>query len=1417
MLDWFGDWSKQAFYQVGQEFTSNLDLDVHEYKAPDYFPYVEHLEMENDPPAHRDAIISSLVYIHHTVHALNERVARQGLYNYVTPRHFLDFITKFSELVNEKREELEEQKLHLNIGLQKLRDTEEQVSTLQTSLAEKGKVLNEKNELANAKLKQMLEKQQVAEVRKKEAQKLKEEVVKQNADVALRKESAQEKLADAEPAVAKAQESVQGIKKAHLDEVKAFGRPPPKVQMTMEALCGLLGKGKVEWKDIRRLIIQPDFIPSILNFDSNKITPGVRKMLKPYMENPDWTYESVNRASKACGPLVMWCRAQLYYAEILHNIEPLRNEVAALEKKATALNNQLAELESTVEALEKEIQTYKDDYAILIRDTEAIKMEMKDVETKVSRSVSLLRNLSSEKGRWEAESAGFQTDIGSVMGDCLLSAAFLAYIGFFDQSLRRELLHTWKAHLVDAGVEVRDDLSLVNYLCSPGEQLQWQANDLPADDLCTENAIMLRRFNRYPLVIDPAGQATAFLMKQHKDKKITRTSFLDTAFMKHLETALRFGLALLVDDVESIDPVLNPVLNKEIRKTGGRILIRLGDQDVDFSPSFMIFLATRDPAVHFTPDLCSRVTFVNFTVTPSGLTEQCLHEILKVETPEMYEKRRVLITTQGECKVKLKGLEENLLGVLNASKGNILENDTVISTMESLKRETEEIQSKFRDTELVFEEIEEVSKAYKGLASCCSRVYFVLEALNQIHFLYIFSLDFFQDVFYSILHAKHEGNLDREARINSLLQQLFFGIYHSVCRGLTHEDQMVFALRLAQLRLLLRGESNPVTEDEMEFLLKAGERVTGKGGQHELSGAVASDLEKFTTPQQRKLLGELIATVPSVAGLEKHLAANPESWGSFLESHAAEQSVPAEWIGTHMSKKGVSGGMEVEASAFHVLLLCKCLRPDRLNAAVVKCVNAVFGEGLLHVPELDLSGVVTKQKAASPLLFCCSPGYDASYRVDELAVETRRSRDTYKSVALGSAEGFELADKAITEATRNGSWVLLKNCHLAPQWLVTLEKKLHSMKLHENFRLFLTADVHPNLPSNLIRQSRVFLFEPPPGVKANMKAALGALSRARVEHEPRERTRLFFMLAWFHSVVQERLRYAPLGWSKTFEFGDSDFRGACASLDYWVSVVGGGRDHVDPEEIPWKAFRTLMGQAVYGGRVDNMFDQRLLDCLLAQFFTPQCFNLEYPLILKAPGGGEDSCSFLTVPEGSSKADYEKWVEELPDNESPKWLGLPEKAELLLLLRQGRRSFQKLLRLQDFGLQEEEDEGKKGGKKNEEEDVEGVPQWILGLRSNLNTWVEMLPEAKVMLDLEKKMKVEQGKKKGGAPDPLKRCFEREISLCAKLVQKIHRDFDAMFQICRGELKLTNYLRFFFSHSSNSYACFCFLLTLPFTGL
>ncbi len=199
-----------------------------------------------------------------------------------------------------------------------------------------------------------------------------------------------------------------------------------------------------------------------------------------------------------------------------------------------------------------------------------------------------------------------------------------------------------------------------------------------------------------------------------------------------MESALRFGTPLLVQDVESYDSILNPVLNKELRKINGRVLVSIGDKEIDFSPAFTIFLSTRNPSIELTPDVASRVTLVNFTVTRGSLKSQCLNQILKAERPDVDAKRTDLIKLQGEFQQKLRFLEKGLLQALNESKGKILDDNVVISKLENLKTEATEISHKVQETDVVMAEIETVYNIYLPLSNACSDIYFHMESLSQV-------------------------------------------------------------------------------------------------------------------------------------------------------------------------------------------------------------------------------------------------------------------------------------------------------------------------------------------------------------------------------------------------------------------------------------------------------------------------------------------------------------------------------------------------------------------------------------------------------------------------------------------------------------------------------------------------------------
>ncbi len=74
-------------------------------------------------------------------------------------------------------------------------------------------------------------------------------------------------------------------------------------------------------------------------------------------------------------------------------------------------------------------------------------------------------------------------------------------------------------------------------------------------------------------------------------------------------------------------------------------------------------------------------------------------------------------------------------------------------------------------------------------------------------------------------------------------------------------------------------------------------------------------------------------------------------------------------------------------------------------------------------------------------------------------------------------------------------------------------------------------------------------------MRANLVRTFSTVPAPRMCREPHERARLYFLLAWFHATIQERLSYAPLGWTKKYEFNESDLRMACDTLDTWLDSV----------------------------------------------------------------------------------------------------------------------------------------------------------------------------------------------------------------------------------------------------------------------
>ena len=310
-------------------------------------------------------------------------------------------------------------------------------------------------------------------------------------------------------------------------------------------------------------------------------------------------------------------------------------------------------------------------------------------------------------------------------------------------------------------------------------------------------------------------------MTHYKDKKIQKTSFADADFLARISEGLQYGVPVLVQDVEKIDPVMNSVLNKEVQKVGGRLVMQVGDKEIACNGELTLFMFTRDANAKFTPDLCSRVTFVNFTVTPSSLMSQCLNIYLKNEREEIDQKRTGLLKLQGEFKEKLRLMEEQLLDALNKAEGEILENDALIKTLESLKKESAVIAIEVAKTGETLEEIELVSNEYAPLSTMTTRIFFSLESMSNVHYLYQYSLQQFMDCVFYVLNHNEElvaVFLDAELQTLGVLEEL-----GKDCIGIAQSSSIDAVVLQAILHQVVEPLEQLQLQQEMNVLLITGQ------------------------------------------------------------------------------------------------------------------------------------------------------------------------------------------------------------------------------------------------------------------------------------------------------------------------------------------------------------------------------------------------------------------------------------------------------------------------------------------------------------------------------------------------------------------------------------------------------------------
>jgi dynein heavy chain len=185
--------------------------------------------------------------------------------------------------------------------------------------------------------------------------------------------------------------------------------------------------------------------------------------------------------------------------------------------------------------------------------------------------------------------------------------------------------------------------ALSEILGEPVKIRSWIIAGLPNDAFSIDNGIIVMRARRWPLCIDPQGQANKWVKRMEQPYKLMVLKFADPSDHKKLETAVQFGHPALVEDVgEQLEPTLEPVLLRQVFKQAGMQMIQFGDAVIEYCDSFRFYLTTKLRNPHYMPETAVKVTLLNFMITPYGLEDQLLGLVVATEKPEVEEEKKFI-------------------------------------------------------------------------------------------------------------------------------------------------------------------------------------------------------------------------------------------------------------------------------------------------------------------------------------------------------------------------------------------------------------------------------------------------------------------------------------------------------------------------------------------------------------------------------------------------------------------------------------------------------------------------------------------------------------------------------------------------------------------------------------------------------
>jgi len=732
--------------------------------------------------------------------------------------------------------------------------------------------------------------------------------------------------------------------------------------------------------------------------------------------------------------------------------------------------------------------------------------------------------------------------------------------------------------------------------------------------------------------------------------------------------------------INDVDPMLDPILEKNFTKKGKKFEVKIGDKSITVDEKFNLFMITKLTNPKFSPELSAKTTIIDFSVTQRGLEDQLLSRVMQYEQKSLEEQRIKLVEDINLNTIKLQTLNNSLLASLSESSGNLLEDVKLIQLLSDTKIGAQEVEEKVKGSYEVEKRINKKRDEYRAVATRGSVIYFVITVLPQINSMYQIALNQFLGWFdYSLWTAEKPQSAAK--RVEALKDFMTYHTYVNVDRGLFGGDKILYKFMLTVK--ILQSELGSLNEDMISLFIRAGSSLSADKEKLPKLGdwltqdtwlnivKLHQDLEFFQNPN-----------------IKQSIEANANLWSEWFVHDAPE----AKEIPKFEEQLAIANSKGNGLGHFYRMLLTRCCRPDRTKQAAQTFIQNVLGERYVAPVTLNFEELIGVSDSSTPIILMLSPGADPTSTLEDIA-----KRRGLKVHAVSMGEGQEPnADRAMEVGMKTGGWALLQNTHLGLGFMNTVDEKLKAahegnasevaddkkkeeskeqnddnsapavaetskpkdkadevVGVHPDFRLWITCEPTPAFPVNLLQIAIKVTNEPPAGMRAGLHRTFHTtVDQERLSRvESKEWPSLVWCLSFMHSAMQERRKFGSIGFSVPYEFNNPDLEASLLFLEkHCANNLATGPD--------WKTVQYMIAEVQYGGRITDELDR-----ITFNVFTEQWLN-----VITVAGAHLVKIDNFTygTPGGVDMIDnVRKFVASFPSRDSPRIFGLHENADITL--------------------------------------------------------------------------------------------------------------------------------------------------------